>query len=93
MEIFDKHNTHICLNCKKRLKEGEHCSCSDDKVTIYGNDISIDENGDVVCKCGSKKFTMNMHVNMSPKFYKSWICSKCGSLVGKETILSYDIHK
>jgi hypothetical protein len=76
-----------CIKCEKEVDdEIKQCKCGC-KMFVYGNrgEFSIDDEGNVICKCGSKKFKRNMHLDYTGKAVNNYTCMECGTPVSTES--------
>jgi hypothetical protein len=77
----------FCMECKKDLSDKtekfDECECGS-KNFIYGNTVEKTEQG-FACSCGCSQFRMIAHVNMNPRYIKTFSCDKCSASVSTET--------
>lgn len=78
----------ICGICGEHL-DGEPCTCNKEKsVTFfsYQRDFSLDDEGIVICECGSFNWKMVTHINGGTKHNYLFTCGSCGATLGREVI-------
>lgn len=74
-----------CTNCNRELTEVEDltvCDCGS-RDFMYGNTLVLND-GKLMCECGSEMMEMVAHMNMSPKFIKTYRCCCCGATISTE---------
>lgn len=77
-----------CMKCKKEVEEKTvgicpHEGCGGKTFVYSDNDFSFNEEGGVVCPCGSKEFERFMHMDFTDKYVNNYKC-ECGNIIGTE---------
>lgn len=79
-----------CMKCKTEVEEAhegicpqENCEC---KTFVFAdnNDITFNEQGAVVCQCGSVEFKNTLHMDLTTKYVNNYQCCGCGRTIGTE---------
>lgn len=76
-----------CMKCKREVDdEIKQCECGC-KMFVYGNrgEFSINDKGNVICKCGNETFKKDMHLDYTDKAVNNYTCMKCGTHVSTES--------
>lgn len=76
-----------CMKCRKEVGEDiKQCECGC-KMFAFGESgyFKFNEEGNIVCKCGSEKFRRGSHIDYSNKAVNNYVCLNCNTLIGTES--------